>query len=46
MKTSEQKKEAFIKEMKKLKKGRLLKEDKKSFVNVLKKAVKSEPSSH
>ena len=46
MKTKDQKKKAFIKEMEKLKKENKLKEDKQSFENILKKATKILPSSH
>lgn len=46
MKTKNQKKQTFVKEMKKLKKEGNLKEDKESFLTVLKKAVTRKPSSH
>lgn len=45
MKTKDQKKKAFIKEMEKLKKENKLKEDKQTFENILKKASKPLPSS-
>lgn len=46
MKTKDQKRKAFIKEIEKLKKEDKLKEDKQVFENILKKASKPSPSSH
>ncbi len=45
MKTKKEKQKSFTKEMKRLKKEDLLKEEKSSFMSVLKKAIKPQPTS-
>ena len=45
MKTKKEKQQSFTKEMKKLKKEGLLKGDKNSFFEVIKKAIKPRPTS-